>query len=91
MNADEFDRIAPVESDCNRAEWCCGSHPVPVLSDGDLQHLWAARWEPAHAAVLWRRITQQRTADEALNKPADSTGMRPPIIRPRPEPNDESV
>ncbi|HEX3828248.1 MAG TPA: hypothetical protein VHV82_13360 [Sporichthyaceae bacterium] len=91
MNADEFDRISPVESDGNGVAGHSASQSVPALSDSDLQHLWAARWEPAHAKVLWHRITEQRTSSAALTNRADSPGMRSPIIRPRQEPNDESA
>lgn len=47
---------------------------LPALSDGDLAHLWAARWEPAYARALWARINAQRTAQALLRRarPAQS-------------------
>jgi hypothetical protein len=49
---------------------------VPLVSDGDLQHLWAARWERGHAAVLWRRIIQQRISTAATRGSGELPGPR---------------
>jgi hypothetical protein len=60
------------------------------MSEGDLRHVWAARWEPAHAATLWRRIAAQRKNDAAASSepniptragwiPDPRTGTEPPV------------
>jgi hypothetical protein len=48
----------------------------PPLSDGDLAHLWAARWEPAYARALWARINAQRTAQALLRRPRTAQSAR---------------
>jgi hypothetical protein len=56
----------------------------PVMSENDLRHVWAARWEPAHAATLWRRIAAQRNTDATVTPPpAGARGRAGWIQEPR--------